>query len=236
MKNQQNQEGREDHVDEEPVAKASVHRLPLTQQVAAAVRDMIIQDELRPGERVRERELTERLNVSRTPLREALKLLAAEGLLDLPPNRGAVVADPAPEQVRDRLELLGVLEGLAGEWAARRASDEEIAEIRALHFEMLAAFSRKDRLAYFKLNQAIHATIVKASRSRDLIELHARVNAQVYRIRYRSNLQNQKWPTAVAEHENILKALEARDAKRLGNILRHHLGSTWTKVNADGLS
>lgn len=229
MKNQ------EDRVDEKPAAKASVYRLPLTQQVAAAVRDMIIQDELRPGERVRERELTERLNVSRTPLREALKLLAAEGLLELLPNRGAIVADPAPEQVRDRLELLGVLEGLAGEWAAKRASNEEIAEIRALHFEMLAAYSRQDRLAYFKLNQAIHAAIVKASLSKDLIDLHGRVNAQVYRIRYRSNLRNQKWHTAVEEHENILKALEARDAERLGAILRNHLGSTWIKVNADGL-
>ena len=225
----------EDRVDEKPAAKASVHRLPLTQQVAAAIRDMIIQDELRPGERVRERELTELLNVSRTPLREALKLLAAEGLLELLPNRGAIVADPEPEQVRDRLELLGVLEGLAGEWAAKRASNEEIAEIRALHFEMLAAYSRQDRLAYFKLNQAIHAAIVKASLSKDLIELHGRVNAQVYRIRYRSNLRNQKWHTAVEEHETILKALEARDAERLGAILRNHLGSTWIKVNADGL-
>ncbi len=229
MKNQ------EDTVDEKAAPKASVHRLPLTQQVAAAVRDMIIQDELRPGERVRERELTERLNVSRTPLREALKLLAAEGLLDLPPNRGAIVADPDPEQVRDRLEILGVLEGLAGEWAAKRASETEIDEIRALHFEMLAAYSRKDRLTYFKLNQAIHSAIVQASRSKDLIELHARVNAQVYRIRYRSNLKNQKWHTAIEEHESILRALEARDAERLGSILRNHLGSTWVKVNADGL-
>ncbi|WP_455372560.1 GntR family transcriptional regulator [Limibacillus halophilus] len=226
---------REEQLEEEPQRKASVRRLPLTHQVAAAIRDMVIQDDLKPGERVRERELSELLNVSRTPLREALKILAAEGLLELHPNRGAIVADPEPEQVRDRLALLGVLEGLAGEWAAKRASDEEITEIRALHFEMLAAYSRQDRLTYFKLNQAIHAAIVKASRSKDVIELHGRINAQLYRVRYRSNLKNQKWHTAIEEHEAILKALEARDAERLGTILRNHLGSTWAKVNADGL-
>lgn len=225
----------EREAEEKLVGKAAVRRLPLTHQVAAAIRDMVVQDELKPGERVRERELSELLNVSRTPLREALKILAAEGLLELHPNRGAVVADPDPDQVRDRLALLGVLEGLAGQWAAKRASDAEIAEVRALHFEMLAAYSRQDRLTYFKLNQAIHAAIVKASRSKDLVDLHGRINAQVYRVRYRSNLKNQKWHTAIEEHESILKALEARDAERLGEILRNHLGSTWAKVNADGL-
>ena len=125
-----------------PKRAATVVALPLTQQVASRIRDMIIQDELVPGQRVRERALAERLNVSRTPLREAIKILAAEGLVENLPNKGARVADPNPSEVRDMLRVLGALEALAGELACAEASDDEIEEIKALHFEMLAAFSR----------------------------------------------------------------------------------------------
>ena len=212
---------------------ASVTRLPLTAQVAGAIRDMIVQDELQPGERIRERQLAERLRVSRTPLREALKVLATEGLVELLPNRGAVVSNPAAESVRDLLQVLGVLEALGGELAAERASDEEIAEVKALHFEMLAAYARKDRLQYFKMNQPIHRAIIEASRNEALVEAHGRINARLYRVRYRSNLLNRKWHTAIEEHESILRALERRDGPALATELRAHLGSTWSKVRLD---
>lgn len=217
---------------EEPL-NSNVSRLPLTNQVAASIRDMIIQNVFKPGERIRERQLSEELNVSRTPLREALKILEGEKLVILLPNRGAVVADPAPNEVRELLQVLGALEALGGRLAAQNATNEEIAEIRALHFEMLAAFSRNDRLTYFKLNQKIHLNIVAASRSAALIETHTHFNARLYRVRYRSNEQNTKWQEAINEHEEIIEALEARDGEALVNCLSSHLGNTWVKVNAE---
>lgn len=206
-------------------------KLPLTQRVAGAIRDMIVQDELKPGERIRERILADGLDVSRTPLREALKLLSAEGLVEILPHRGAVVANPAPQEIFGKLQVLGVLESLAGELAAVQATDAEIAEIRALHFEMLASYTRKNRLEYFKANQKIHRAILSCSRNEALIETHGRINAQLYRVRYQSNLRNRKWHGAIEEHERILQALEARDAEGLSGILRTHLGSTWAKVS-----
>ena len=200
--------------------------------VAEQLRDMIAQNELPPGARIRERALGEAFQVSRTPMREALRILAAERLVVLLPNRGAVVCDPSPKEIRDLLSVLASLEALAGEQAAAGASDAEIAEIRALHFEMLAAFERKDRLAYFKLNQAIHRAIVAASHNAALVELHAQTNARLYRVRYQSNLNNAKWHTAIEEHEEILAALTSRDEAALAKILRRHLGSTWAKVSA----
>lgn len=216
----------------EPTAD-NVARLPLTGQVAAAIRDMIVEDRLQPGERIRERQLAEELKVSRTPLREALKILESEKLIDIWPNRGAIVASPAPEDVRDLLELLGGLEALGGRIATKVATDEEIAEIRALHYEMLAAFARKDRLSYFKLNQRIHKGIIAMSRNSALIETHSQINARVYRARYRSNKQNALWHQAVDQHENIIEALEARDSDRVEHLLTSHLDSTWTKVSAE---
>lgn len=208
----------------------------LTRQVADAVRDMIIQDQLKAGERIRERDIAQQLQVSRTPLRESLKILATEGLVELLPNRGAVVANPTAEEIHDMLLVLGNLESLAGELACQRASDAELAEIRALHFEMLAAYAREDRLGYFKVNQRIHRAIVLASANRSLIDTHGRINAQLYRVRYRSNLVNTRWHTAIEEHETILLHLLARDASALAVTLRSHLGSTWAKyAEVDGL-
>jgi DNA-binding GntR family transcriptional regulator len=205
--------------------------LPLAQKVAGSIRDMIVQDLLPPGARIRERTLAQQLEVSRTPLREALKVLATEGLVELLPNRGALVADPSPVEIRDMLRVLGALEAVAGEVACSAASAEEIAEIKALHYEMLAAFARQDRLEYFKINQKIHLAIVAASRNRTLIEIHRLLNARLYRTRYRSNLKNRDWPSAVGEHEAILSALEARDGARLAVLLKDHLGNTWSKVS-----
>ncbi len=204
---------------------------PLTKSVANRLRDMIAQDVLPAGERVRERALAETLQVSRTPLREALKVLATEGLVELFPHRGAVVANPAPAEVQDLLQLLGVLEAFGGELACARASEQDLAEVQALHYEMLAAYARKDRLAYFKANQQIHKAIVSISGNASLIETHARINAQLYRVRYRSNAHNTKWDVAIQEHEDILNALRNRDGKALAAILRSHLGSTWANVS-----
>jgi DNA-binding GntR family transcriptional regulator len=203
----------------------------LVASVAQQLRDMIAQNLLAPGDRIREQALAERLAVSRTPLREALRILAAERLIELLPNRGAIVAALSMKEVEDLLSVLGQLEALAGEQAALNGTDAEIAEIKALHYEMLATFERGDRLAYFKLNQAIHRAIVAASQNGALAELHDQLNARLYRIRYQSNLANENWRKAIREHGAILDALERRAASELARILRAHLGSTWSNIS-----
>ena len=204
----------------------------LVSQVASKLRDMIIQDHLKPGTRIRERQLSELLNVSRTPLREAIRILVSERLVHSLPNRGAVVASPDMQEVRQLLEVLGTLEALGGQLAAEFASNERIEEILALHHEMLSAFYRKDKLAYFKLNQAIHKSIVAAGGNAVLVDTHAQLNARLYRIRYISNQRDDRWHEAVAQHEQIADALKARDAARLTTLMRDHIGHTWVKVNS----
>lgn len=211
-------------------ATGNVASLPLASQVASTLRDMIVQDELQPGMRIRERQLSERLNVSRTPLREAIRILVSEKLVESLPNRGAIVADPSPSKVRQMLEVLGGMESLGGRIATQVASDDEIAEIRALHHEMLAAYHRKDKLTYFKLNQSIHKGIIAASGNEILVETHAQLNARLYRVRYISNQRNERWHEAVDQHEKIIAALEARNGELLARLLIEHLGETWAKA------
>ena len=208
-----------------------INKLNLSDQIANRLRDKIIQNELAPGDRIREREVCKDLQVSRTPLREALHKLASEGLIELIPNRGAIITRPSAVEIADMLQVLGVLEAFAGERVCEYISDQEVAEIKALQYEMLAAYARQDRLKYFKLNQKIHLAIVKAARSETLLSLHARLNARLYRIRYQSNLKNETWGSALAEHDHILDALEQRDAEKLSTLLRQHLKSTWEKVS-----
>jgi DNA-binding GntR family transcriptional regulator len=165
------------------------------------------------------------LGTSRTPLREALKYLASEGLVDLLPNRGAIVAPLDRERVKQMFVVLGALEALAGELACRSASDADINEIRALHFQMLAHHARRELGDYFRLNQEIHLKIVDAGGNEPLAEIYRSLNGHVRRARYMANLSQERWDKAVKEHEEILDAITRRDGTTLQRILRDHLAN-----------
>ena len=193
--------------------------------VVDRLRDMIVQGELAPGTKLNERVLGAALGTSRTPLREALKYLASEGLVDLLPNRGAIVAPLDGERVKQMFAVMGALEALAGELACRSATDREINEIRALHFQMLAHHARRELGDYFRLNQEIHLKIVDAGGNEPLAEMYRHLNAHVRRARYMANLSHERWDKAVREHEEILDALTRRDGVTLQRILRDHLAN-----------
>ncbi|AEO49678.1 GntR family transcriptional regulator [Rhodospirillum rubrum] len=203
----------------------------LSRQIAQTLRTMIATDDLPPGARLRERTLAERLQVSRTPLREALNILRGDGLVTLTPNRGAVVTVLSSAQVQEKLAVLGLIEGFGGELACQNASEDEIAEIRALHYDMAAAFERRDRAVYFRTNQAIHRAIQVAAHNTTLLEVFEQINRQIYRYRYQGSLNAQTWHTALAEHEEIIRLLSARAAEALGALLRAHVHSTWDKID-----
>jgi DNA-binding GntR family transcriptional regulator len=200
----------------------AVDRRVLHEAVADRLRGLIVEGVLAPGAHLNERVLCGQLAVSRTPLREAFRTLAGEGVVELLPNRGAVVATLSRDAVAHAFELMGALEALAGELAAARATPAEIDELRALHFEMLAAHARRDLPAYYRLNSAIHARIAACARNPLLSDTHARLNARLQALRFRSNLNRDKWDAAVAEHGAMVEALAARDGARLGAVLRTH--------------
>lgn len=200
-----------------------ITRQPLHELAIDRLRDLIVQGDLSPGERLNERLLSERLGISRTPLREAIKLLASEGLVRLLPNRGAQVAPLEARRLTDTLQVMGAMEALAGELACRQASGTAIGEIRALHDEMLARYGARDLAGYFRCNQAIHLKIVEAGGNPVLAGTYRQLNANVLRARYMANLSQERWDAAVREHEAIIGALEARDAPQLTRLLREHL-------------
>ena len=207
-------------------------RRPLHEEAAERLRDLIIQGRLAAGSRLNERLLTAQLGLSRTPLREALKILATEGLVELLPNRGAIVSQMDPVRLGESLAVMGALEALAGELACRNATDAQINEIRALHYEMLAYHARGDLAGYFKFNQAIHLKIVKYSGNAVLYNIYRQMNGNMRRARYMANLSKERWDAAVREHDEILASLAARDVKRIKALLSDHLANKLASVLA----
>ena len=205
-------------------ATAAEPRL-LAEEVLERLRDLIIQGELAPGMKLNERVLCERLSTSRTPVREAIKYLASEGLVELLPNRGAIVTLITAATVREMFELLGALEALAGELACAKASDADIAEIRALHYQMLAHHARGELAPYFRCNQQIHLRLVESTGNATLANTYRALNDHVRRARYMANLSRERWDRAVEEHQQILDALIRRDSVLLPALLRGHLGN-----------
>jgi len=206
-----------------PADVISIPRAALHEQVAQRLRQMLVENRIPPGAKLNERELCEALNVSRTPLREAIKMLAAEGLVELVPNRGAIAVALTEADVINTFEVMAGLESQSGELAAQRITDEELAEIRALHFEMMAAYTRGDLSAYYSLNARIHRAINAAAKNPVLTATYNQVNARLQALRFRSNQDGAKWKRAVGEHEKMIEALSTRDPAAMREVLLTHL-------------
>lgn len=200
-----------------------ISRRLLHDELVAQIRRLIDSGELAPGAKIPERELCERFGVSRTPLREALKMLASEGLVTLTPNRGASVSLLTAAELEDAFPVMGALEALSGEIACLRITDGEIERISRLHEEMVEHWRRGELRPYFRLNQEIHEAILNATRNETLKAYYRSLAGRVLGARYIANLSAERWSAAIEEHEQILVALRARDGEQLAVILKAHL-------------
>jgi DNA-binding GntR family transcriptional regulator len=210
--------------DEDAFAAGRGHA---TRQASERLRDLILQGELPAGGRISERMIQERLGITRTPLREALKVLAVEGLVTISPNRGAVVTQLSIEELRAAFELLAALDGAAGELACQRASDAEILAIEALHMDMLGCYRAANLPAYFRVNKAIHLAIVDAAANSAISRVYRSESTRVDRFRYSGNRNPANWARSIRQHDQILDALKARQGALLREALFTHRRSGW---------
>jgi DNA-binding GntR family transcriptional regulator len=208
-----------------PIERRSLHS-----EVSTRLRDMIIEGHLPPGARINEGLVGKQLGVSRTPLREAIKSLVSEGLVEIIQGKGASVRSLSERELIDILEALKLIEQHAGRLVCERGDAAAIAAIEALHAEMMGFYAAKARLPYFKRNQDIHSAIVRASGNAVLAELHETLQLRIKRLRYIGNEGPEKWAGAVAEHEEMIESLRKRDGKALARILGKHLDATLQRV------
>jgi DNA-binding GntR family transcriptional regulator len=211
----------------------TIARQGLSSAVTTRLRDMIVEGVLLPGARLNERVLCDQLAVSRTPLREAFKTLEVEGLIAILPNRGAVVVEMSAEDIAQAFDVMGALEGLSGQLACAHIDDTALAELKAMHFEMLAAHARRDLPTYYRINHAIHDGINKCARNAVLTTIYNQLNARIQSLRFRSNFNQEKWDAAVREHGAMIIALEQRDGEALRLLLQQHLRNKRDAVLTD---
>jgi DNA-binding GntR family transcriptional regulator len=211
-------------------AMVPLRRTTLHEQVVSRIRDLIIDGTLQPGSRIVETDLGAQLGVSRTPLREALKTLSGEGLIDLQPSRGAVIHKSTADEARQMLEVLTGIESFAGRLACLRATVTEMAELRRKQDRMATFFANHRRMDYYKINIEIHTGFVALAHNAELAALHANYAGRVKRIRFSGSSTRDKWAEALHEHEQMMQALEARDPDRLAEVMRRHMGLIWERV------
>lgn len=204
---------------------STISRRYLHDEVVARLRDLILSGELEPRSRVNESALCKRFDISRTPLREAIKLLAAEGLLELLPNRGARVAALSAREIEEVLEVVAALEGAAGELACGHITEAEIDALEGLQKTMVEAWRAHDAPGYFACNRQIHEAIMRASRNTALQGVYAMMSGRIQRARYSANKTPEQWAHAIEDHVEMLKLLRARDGAGMGALMRAHIRS-----------
>lgn len=202
----------------------TINHPTLAAVVADRLRQLIIDGTLKPGTWLNERDLCDKLKISRTPLREAYRMLAADGLLSLQPKRGAMVIELSAQDVENIFDVLAVLEGLAARSAAERATDAELAHIAQLHEQTRAYYEQRDIRAYYAHSMGTHIAINRAAHNPALTQSYDRLNLQVQALRYRSNFNQEEWTRAMNDHDAFVGALLRRDGEAAEQSIRAHLG------------
>jgi DNA-binding GntR family transcriptional regulator len=210
--------------------------MSLHEQTTTRLRDLIVKGALAPGARLVEVDLCRRLAVSRTPLREAFKVLASEGLVQIHPHRGASVTRMTPTETTELFQVTAHLESMGAELAAQRISDADLAKLNIMHEQLVAWHAQGKRHEYFDLNQRIHRAVVALSGNGVLADTHARLIARARRSRYQAILDDARWAESVSEHAQLMAAFARRDARSAADIWRKHVLRTGIVVVAREMS
>ncbi|RFC62301.1 GntR family transcriptional regulator [Fulvimarina endophytica] len=203
----------------------TIRRNYLHDTAATRLREMIRSGAFKPGDRINEGDLAVSFGISRTPMREAIKMLAAEDLLEILPNYGPRVRLIDRAELVEMLEIIAILEATAGERACALVNDADIEELQRLHDAMLDAWKAGDKAGYFDRNRQIHDAIVRLSGNTTLQRIYHSLSGRIQVARYSSNKTDEQWKRAVGEHEAMLRFLRERDAASLFSVMRDHVRS-----------
>ncbi|QCI66467.1 GntR family transcriptional regulator [Phreatobacter stygius] len=200
-----------------------IARRSLSTELVGRLRDMIVEGTLKPGDKISEPDLCDLFGVSRTPLREALKVLAAEGLVQLNPNRGSTVARIEPAEIEELFPIMGMLEALAGELACARLTPEALERLETMHATMVRHWKSDEWIPYSRLNRDIHEAIFAVAGNATLSALYQSLLVRIHAVRFVARKSAERWAEAVDDHERMMTALRARDGAALSAVMREHL-------------
>jgi len=193
----------------------------LYERVAVRLREMIVSHTLAPGSWIDEQRLATQFGISRTPLREALKVLASEGLVTMKLRRGAYVTEVSERDLAEVYHLLALLESDAAATVAQQASEAQIAELDVLHEALEATVN--DRDAFFAANERFHMCLLEIADNRWRNQTVADLRKVMKLYRHHSLFKQGRLEASLEEHRHIMAALRARDGERARELMRTHL-------------
>ena len=211
----------------------------LSDQIAQSLRRQILSGKLAPGDSIKERDNAAEMGVSRTPMREAIRILAKEGLVILRPSRSPIVANPSLQEITDNIEVLACLEMKSAQLACERATDEELRQIQSIQEHMEAVYDTVDPIDVFEIDMSFHLAIARASHNPSMAETHQSYLARLWRARYLSAIRKRSRDRVLRQHRGIVAGLLARDpdqvAQELGSHLEHLAINVRHRFEEDGL-
>lgn len=210
----------------------NIDNTPLSEKIAETIRGYIMKGLLKPGDRLVEPKLSEMLGISRTPIREAFRLLEVEGFITLIPRRGAVVTQVTDKDVDDIFVLKIKLESLAARLAAAHITQEELDKMKALNEKMRSSADAKHMSTLVNVNSEFHDTFLRACKNERLVKFLESLQMQFKRATVYSFSVGGRIAKVVEEHDEIIKALESRDADLAEKIVEEHNMQGWTFIKS----
>ena len=203
------------------IKQAIERQKTLREQIVDSVKESISTGKLMPGEKLCETKLAEDLGISRTPLREAIQTLEAEGFLKVMPRKGAVVSDFSKKDIRDIYEIKATLEGLAARLATDHISDEDIKHLKEIN-EKLKSMTLHNKSSvnhFFKVHEKFHDIFLKACNNGRLYQLNCQLMEPFKRFRLASLAIPGRFKGAISTHEEIIEAFKSRDAAKVESLV-----------------
>jgi DNA-binding GntR family transcriptional regulator len=195
----------------------------LHQDVAGKLREMIRKGTLVRGQRVIEAEICEQIGVSRTPLREAFRVLESEGLVELIPHKGVHIRQPSMTEIEEMFEVMGVLEGICARLTTQKMTASDWRRIQHLHRKLESHYAEGNREKYITANNALHALLQELAGNRVLDDILHKLRAKVALYRHQQIYEPGRFDDSMREHREILEALRNQDPNAAETRMKHHL-------------
>ena len=200
-----------------------IEKKPLHEEIANNLRELIMSGELQEGDKIKEDELCSSMGISKTPLREALRVLSVEGLIQLVPNRGSFVSTPTFEEIREMFDVMSVLEGICARAAAEKMSAKDLATLEKLHTKLEKNFKRRAQREYIRINNQFHAFVQELAGNRTLNQIVNGLRQKILLYRYQSLNLPERFEQSIQEHRDLIEAFRKKDSKKAETLMRRHL-------------
>jgi DNA-binding GntR family transcriptional regulator len=192
-------------------------------QIADMLRDMIMTGKLKEGDKVNEGQLCETMGISKTPMREALRVLSVEGLIRLVPNRGAFVTKPEFEEIAEMFDVMSLLEGYCARRACEKMTSKDFAHLEKLHAKLEENFEQNDQEEYIRINNQYHSLVQEIAGNRTINQIVDGLRKKILLYRFQSLNLPDRFASSIREHRDLLEAFRQRDDSRADALMREHL-------------